>query len=68
MTDSNFNWYLHVLLFLHSLHIMTKIQKKNTQNNNENEDPASDIADSDYDPDADELDVTEDQLTVNVSV
>jgi hypothetical protein len=47
---------------------MTKIQKKNTQNNNENEDPASDIADSDYDPDADELDVTEDQLTVNVSV
>jgi hypothetical protein len=37
MSGGNFNWFLHVMLFMHSLNIIQKQQEKDNREDNEDD-------------------------------
>jgi len=44
MTGNNFNWFLHVLLFLHTEHVIRRQkEKKDKEEENEDEDEDEDL-------------------------
>ena len=53
MTVTNFNWFLHVMLFYHTRNVLEKIKekeekKKNINNNEESDDENDDDDDDDF--------------------
>jgi hypothetical protein len=51
MTPSNFNWFLHTLLFYHTRHVL---ERQNQRNNNRIDDDSDD--DNDSDKEVDQID------------
>ena len=37
MTTSNFNWFLHVMIFMHTLEVIQKQEEKRMKDEDENE-------------------------------
>jgi len=46
MTIQNFNWFLHVMLFYHSKHVLFRIAKKKAKENNDSDDSDGDKRDN----------------------
>ena len=63
MTPSNFNWFLHTMLFYHTRHVL---KRQNQRNNNNSVDDDSDDSDDDDDGDEEVDQIDQDDADDNV--